>query len=207
MGPPLFQNQKGQTNRKTSHSQRPPPPGPKPPVSEQWGLQGKQEEVPAACLSPFLLTNTRLPVSALPHKPQRSCSPAPAGEIYGSQSEACPAGSSLRRSWNASRWGPLSLPGIPPFKDLLAPVQESHLISVPLSLPAACGKNQVSESWGEAAGEGGRGSGEKGLGHYVCMLLGREGRDGVQAGKATSRKVNPFQTHNLLSGPEEALSR
>lgn len=42
------------------------------------------------CLSPFLLTNTRLPVSALPPQTTAFLQPGPAGKIYGCLSEAAP---------------------------------------------------------------------------------------------------------------------
>lgn len=47
------------------------------------------------------------------HKPQRVPAARPGWEIYGSQSEACPAGSGLRRSRNASHQGLPFLPYVP----------------------------------------------------------------------------------------------
>lgn len=109
-------NSKRPNKPKTSHSTHLHAPSPL--VREKQGRTRRaREALPSArlspCLSPFLLTNTRLPVSALPPQTTAFLQPGWAGEIYGSQSEACPAGSSLRRSWNASRWGPPFLPYYP----------------------------------------------------------------------------------------------
>ena len=100
-------------NQTQRHHTPPPTSCPKPPtpVSEKQGLQGGQEAASAACqafprLSPFSLTNTRLPVSALPPQTTVFLQPGWAGETYGSQSESCPAGSSLKEELEESECQP-----------------------------------------------------------------------------------------------------
>lgn len=130
-------------------------------MSEKRGLPGKAGGL---CRPPFPIFVNKYKTSGLRpattnHSVPAFLQPGLAREIYGSQSEACPAGSSLGRGWNASRWGSLSLHRIPP-----PPLKSSERLFRKVTLPES--PQSPGCLWEEPSlGKLGRGGGQGKVSH------------------------------------------